>query len=80
MFDNLSRLVAGDTIYVQDVDGSSTTFVVRHIQTYGQLDVAPEIFYSSDGKAHLNLITCGGLWNKVTKRYPDRIVVFTDKI
>jgi hypothetical protein len=30
------------------------------------------------GKVHLNLITCGGVWDKVGKSYSNRIVVFAD--
>jgi len=34
---------------------------------------------SSDAKAHLNLITCEGVWDKVSKSYSKRLVVFTDR-
>ena len=30
--------------------------------------------------AHLNLITCEGIWNKVNDTYPQRLVIFTDEI
>ncbi|PIZ82226.1 MAG: class F sortase, partial [Parcubacteria group bacterium CG_4_10_14_0_2_um_filter_41_6] len=39
----------------------------------------PEVFNSSDGKAHLNLITCTGVWNKEDNAFSERLVVFTDK-
>jgi hypothetical protein len=41
--------------------------------------IVPEIFTSKDGKSHLNIITCDWAWNKNTKHYPNRLVVFTDK-
>ena len=55
------------------------TFVVREIRTYGKDESAHDVFGSSDGKAHLNLITCMGVWNKTEKTRSERLVVFTDK-
>ena len=79
VFDNLSKLQKGDIIYVEDTTGSTTAFVVRDIETYGQDEDASDIFASDDGKAHLNLITCGGVWNNAQKSYSNRLVVFTDE-
>lgn len=79
VFNNLVKLRQGDKLYVKDKQGITTTFVVRELKTYNQKDDVPEVFISSDGQAHLNLITCLGVWNKVTKSYPKRLVVFTDK-
>lgn len=39
-----------------------------------------EVFTSTDGKAHLNLITCFGSWDTDAKQYTDRFVIFTDKV
>lgn len=79
VFNNLHKLRKGDKLYIQDSKGSIVTFVVRELRTYGANETVPDIFASSDGKAHLNLITCQGAWNKTTKGYPKRLVVFTDK-
>ncbi|MSR70434.1 DUF3494 domain-containing protein [Candidatus Kaiserbacteria bacterium] len=78
VFDDLHALHKGDKLYIENEKGV-TTFVVRALQTYGQNEDAPEVFASNDGKAHLNLITCGGVWDPVEKSYSDRTVVFTDK-
>jgi sortase (surface protein transpeptidase) len=78
-FDRLHSLVLGDKIFVEDRTGTTTVFVVREIRVYGESDDASAIFGSSDGKAHLNLITCEGVWNKASKSYSGRLVVFTDK-
>ena len=80
VFDNLYQLKKGDMVYVEDDMGVTTTFMVTAVQTYDQNADAAAVFSSNDGKAHLNLITCEGIWNAVTKRYANRIVVFTDKI
>lgn len=78
-FDNLHKLVKGDKLYVKDGKGTATVFVVTGVQTYGKNEDASNVFISNDGKAHLNLITCEGIWDKVSKSYSKRLVVFTDK-
>ena len=79
VFDNLHKLGKGDKLYVQDEKGAITTFVVREILKYDSKADALDVFDSSDGKAHLNLITCEGIWDKVSKNYSKRLVIFTDK-
>lgn len=79
VFDNLHKLRIGDKISVEDEKGAITTFVVRETRVYSKDEIAPEVFSSSDGKAHLNLITCTGIWNKAEKTRSQRLVVFTDK-
>lgn len=80
VFDDLHTLKKGDKIYIEDAEGSTTTFVVREVKTYGASDDFSKVFSSTDGKAHLNLITCGGVWDAAAKNYSDRVVVFTDKV
>ena len=80
VFDNLYKLRIGDTLSVVNAQGVSTTFVVRAMRTYGQNDTVPGVFGTSDRQAHLNLITCAGAWNKTAQGYPNRLVVFTDKV
>jgi LPXTG-site transpeptidase (sortase) family protein len=79
VFDNLRKLIIGDTVYVEDAEGATATFVVREIRTYTQQADATDVFISSDGLAHLNLITCEGTWSKAQQSYSNRLVVFTDK-
>lgn len=79
VFTNLYKLRKGDKIYVKDEKGVTATFVVREFRTYDPKANASSVFVSTDGKAHLNLITCEGTWNKISKSYPKRLVVFTDK-
>lgn len=79
VFDYLSKLQKGDQLYIEDENGVVTTFVVRDSRSYGERADATDVFNSSDGKAHLNLVTCEGVWNKLTKSYSKRLVVFTDR-
>lgn len=79
VFDHLNKLEKGDKIYVVDNAGATVTFVVRESRLYDPLADASKVFNSNDDKAHLNLITCEGIWNKSEKSYSNRLVVFADK-
>lgn len=79
VFDNLYQLKPGDKLYIKDDNKNTTTFIVRELKTYDQNDYAKDVFYSTDNKPHLNLITCKGVWSKTDKSYSERLVVFTDK-
>lgn len=78
-FDNLYKLRQGDKLYVENDKGEIVSFVVVKSRRYDSKAEASSIFVSNDGKAHLNLITCEGSWNKFAKTYPQRLVVFADK-
>jgi len=69
VFNNLSKLTIGDELSIDNKNGSTTYFVVRAIKNYRPTDNATNIFLSNDNKAHLNLITCEGAYNKNTKSY-----------
>ena len=79
MFDEIDALKKGDKIYIEDEKGVLTTFIVRDTQLYDPQADAEGVFSSYDGKAHLNLVTCEGVWDAVSKSYSKRLVVFTDK-
>lgn len=80
VFYNLSKLVVGDKVYVVDDNNNTLAFVVKSIKLFDRNADASSVFISNDGLAHLNVITCEGVWNKVNDSYPDRRVVFTDAI
>lgn len=80
VFDDLHTLEKGDLLYVEDGEKGVTTFVVTKLITYHPEDDAVDVFRSSDGEAHLNIITCQGVWNKNQAGYSDRLVVFTDLV
>ena len=79
VFDKLYKLSKGDEIYVEDEDGSVTTFVVRESRKYDPDADASDVFGSNNGTAHLNLVTCAGDWDEVSQTFSKRLVVFTDK-
>jgi LPXTG-site transpeptidase (sortase) family protein len=78
VFDNLSKLKKGDEIYIKNADGSTNTFVVRKTAIYNQTEDVSSVFISTDGKTHLNLITCTGIWNVAEQGRSDRLIVFAD--
>ena len=79
VFNDLHTLKKGDEVSVIDVKGNNIVFVVRESRKYDPNADATIVFKSNDGKAHLNLITCEGVWIESQKTYSDRLVVFTDK-
>lgn len=79
VFDNLRKLKKGDKVYSEDKNGIITVFFVTKIQIYDKDEDVPAIFVSTDGKAHLNLITCTGAWNRNEKTFSDRLVIFAEK-
>ncbi len=79
VFDNLHMLQKGDKIYVQDEQGSTITFVVTSLRNYDLQENRADVFESKDGKAHLVLITCEGIWDPVTQTSSERLVVFADR-
>jgi len=76
VFANLHKLKKGDKLYVEDSKGKSIAFVVRDSRTYDP-GYADDVFSRNDS-AHLNLVTCDGVWDGVKKSYSKRLVVFAD--
>lgn len=79
VFDDLNQLSVGDSLSIEDEKGTIITFVVREIRSYDPNADASDVFFSQDGRSHLNLITCEGVWNKTSKSYSKRLVIFTDQ-
>ncbi len=80
LFNELNTLKPGAEIKIVAEDDKELTFAVTHIENYSYKDDATEVFRSNDGKAHLNLITCQGEWNKGLSTYSERYVVFTELV
>lgn len=78
-FGDLHFLEMGDIVVVKDDRGVITSFVVRKIKTYDLNADIGEVFFSNDGKSHLNLITSDGIWDKLSESYFKRLAIFTDK-
>lgn len=79
VFDNLYKLNKGDKIYTEDEKGASIVFSVREVKKYDLSASTKDVFVSNDGKSHLNLITCAGIWNPILGTHSERLVIFADK-
>lgn len=80
VFKDLHKAKAGDVVTVQDEAGKKVSFIIRESRRYDAGADARDVFGSTDGKAHLNLITCDGAWDKKAGQYARRLVVFADKL
>ena len=78
-FNDIHTLIKGDELSIIDEKGTSISFIVQIVKKYSPEAEASSVFKSTDGKSHLNLITCGGTWENSKNTYSDRIVVFADK-
>lgn len=79
VFNDLYKLSKGDQLSIKDSKGVIISFVVRKIKIYDPNADASDVFFSSDRRSHLNLVTCAGVWNEDSKTFSNRLVVFTDK-
>jgi len=80
VFYNLDKVKVGDKVYIVDDKNNTLAFVVKRIASFDRNADATPVFTSQDGLAHLNIITCEGVWNQVNGNYPQRLVLFTDQI
>ncbi len=80
VFYKLDQLKISDKVYILNDQGDTLAFQVRYIKLFDRNADATTVFTSQDGLAHLNLITCEGIWNQVNGNYPQRRVVFMDAV
>lgn len=80
VFTNLHALEMGDQIIVVSNYGVRDYFTVTDLKRYPAQGDSEQVFLSHDGRAHLNLITCDGVWNAETKTHESRLVVFAEKV
>ena len=71
VFHRLRELVAGDRVVTRLSDGSVSTFRVDRVVTYANEDFpARQVYAGSPGRATLNLVTCGGVYDARAGRLP----------
>lgn len=80
VFEHLNSLKPGDVVTVRDDHGAIISFMVRESRSFSAGADATDVFNSTDGKSHLNLITCEGTWVTSARQYSNRLVVFTDRV
>jgi LPXTG-site transpeptidase (sortase) family protein len=80
VFGDIHKLKAGDDIYVQDDTQIAKHFVVVSNEAYDANKAPLARIFNATDKAHLNLITCTGKWNKLSRSYSQRLIVYADLV
>lgn len=81
VFASLEKVKIGDRFWVEFGDSSRRAFAVRDVQTV-DLDAAADVLYSQNPSIHnqLNLITCGGTYDRNARLYDKRVIVVSEFI
>lgn len=80
IFFGLSQLERGDRVTVELDDGSTVRFEVRSVRTYPNADFPAQKVYGSHGRSELNLVTCGGAYDRDRGGYQANVVVNARKV
>lgn len=76
VFYRLTELRPGDRISVARADGSAVTFTVYRIARHAKNAFPTGAVYGGTGDPQLRLVTCGGAFDSVQRRYLDNVIVF----
>jgi sortase (surface protein transpeptidase) len=76
VFYRLSSLRAGSQVVVSRDDGSAATFVVQRVASFPVDSFPTGEVYGATTDPELRLITCGGQYSLVQRRYLQNVVVF----
>jgi hypothetical protein len=68
----------GDEIDVVDEAGKKYRFNVTAVTTYKDDAFPVNTVFGAYPKPRLNLITCGGTWDRTAQNYSERVVVFSE--
>ena len=77
VFFKLGSLRAGDKVDVSLANGSVAHFAVNAVETFLKAQFPSQKVYGSQGVKALQLVTCGGVFDKTTGHYLSNIVAFT---
>jgi sortase (surface protein transpeptidase) len=77
IFFKLQTLAAGDQVDVGLTDGDTAQFTVNAVAEYSKTSFPAQRVYGSDGASALQLVTCGGAFDRQTGSYLSNIVVYT---
>jgi hypothetical protein len=77
IFARLDELAPGDDVFVDQADGGQLRFLVERVERHNKDAFPTEAVYLADDMPRLNLITCGGVFNRAAGHYEDNLIVFT---
>jgi LPXTG-site transpeptidase (sortase) family protein len=76
IFYHLDALKTGDEFTVERGDGTMLSYQVKSTTAVSTADAVNVLFSQNPGiQSQLNLITCGGVFNRASKEYEKRIIV-----
>ncbi|MDM4720486.1 class F sortase [Micromonospora sp. WMMA1363] len=79
VFFSLGALQPGDTVSVTRADGLQVDFTVETVKSYPKTAFPTELVYGPTDRVGLRVVTCGGIFDRVTGDYPDNIIVFATR-
>ncbi len=77
VFEHVSDLKIGDTVFVTEDSGYSLSYYVTGIENYTNANAPLVDIFSVSGPSGLVLITCAGDWDPRARSYDKRLVVYT---
>lgn len=80
VFFRLRTLEPGDRIEVHLADGVTTQFVVTAVAMYQKTQFPNDQVYASRGYSALQLVTCGGAFDRQTGHYLSNVVVYSSLV
>lgn len=80
VFFRLRALHKGDDVEVVLADGVVTHFVVTAVVTYPKDAFPAQQVYGSHGSSALQLVTCGGEFDRVARSYRSNVVAYTSLV
>lgn len=78
VFWNLKLLTPGDRVTITAENGKTYEFEVKDAKRYTPSTAPIESIFGANPNRGLNLITCEGVFNALTRDYDQRLVVFTE--
>ncbi len=78
VFYYLSKLSKGDEIIIYAKDGSKKIFKVTEGKFYPYNTFPIQYVFGPTNRKRLELITCGGVWDKTSRNYSERFVVSSE--
>jgi hypothetical protein len=80
VFFKVKTLKAGDKVDVSLTNGVISHFVVKAVETYSKSAFPAKKVYGSQGVSALQLVTCGGKFDKATGHYESNVVAYTSLV
>lgn len=80
VFFRLRELIPRDLIVIETEEGASLTFAVERVERHAKDRFPTAAVYGSTTRPALRLITCGGSFDRATRRYRDNLVVFASPV